>query len=87
MARQEQHPGAAFPDRLGGSRAFVDVEVVPDLHVARLEDRRQLGGHIGVEGVGVDRPFYHPGRHQRVATQPGDEGLGITSTWPMMKPP
>lgn len=55
----------------------MDVEIVPDHHIAGLEQWRQLGGHIGVESCAIDGAFNHPGRYQFVAAQSGDESLGI----------
>lgn len=74
---QEQHPGSACPDGVSGARAFVNVEIVPDHHIARFEERGELGDHPGIEGLAVDGAVYHPGRHQFIASQRRDECLGV----------
>ena len=55
----------------------MDIEIVPDRHIAGFELWRQLGGHISVESLAIDGAPDHPGRHQFMAAQPGDEGPGI----------
>ena len=77
IARQEHHPGAPGPYRLTSPWALVDVEIVPDHHIAGSELWCQLGGHISVESLAIDGALNHPGRHQFTAAQPGDKGLGI----------
>ena len=36
-----------------------------------------MGSHIGIEGLAIDGAVYHPGRHQFMASQRRDEGLGV----------
>jgi len=77
VAGQEQHPRPARFDCLSGSRTFVDIEIVPYDDIAGLEDGGELGFDIGIEGLAIHGPFDHPGRHQFVAAQGGDEGLRV----------
>ncbi len=67
----------ALFERLLGARAFVDVEIGKDDDVAGAQRRGELGLDIGVEGRAVDGALDDPGRHQFMATQAGDEGLGV----------
>lgn len=55
----------------------MDIEIVPDDHVTRLEGWSELGSHIGVELVAVHRAIDDEGRGDGIAAQPGDEGLSI----------
>ena len=77
IARQEHHPGIPGPYRLTSPWALVDVEIVPDHHIAGFELWRQLGGNISVDSLAIDGVLNHPGRHQFMAAQPGDKGLGM----------
>ncbi len=56
-------------------RRCLDGEVVDDHDIAARKRRGELGLDVGVEGGAVDRAVDHPGRHQAIGTQPGDEGL------------
>ena len=76
VRRQEQEPGALLAQDRGRLRAPVDGEVVEDDHVALAQGGGELGLDPGVEGGAVDRAVEHPGRHQAVVAQAGDEGLG-----------
>lgn len=55
----------------------MDVEIVPNDHVARLEGWSELGPHIGIELVAVHGTIDDERRRDGVATQPGDEGLCV----------
>lgn len=55
----------------------MDVEVIPDHHVARLKRRRELGLHVGVELVSVHGPVDNEGSRKGIAAQTGDKGLGV----------
>lgn len=53
------------------------IQIVPDHHVSRPEGWRELGAHIGLEGLAVHGAFDHPRRDQFMAAKAGDEGLGV----------
>ena len=77
ISRQEEHPGPPVPYRLTRPWAFVDVEIVPDHHIAGFELWCQLSGHISVKSFAIDGPLNHPRRDQFMTAQSGDKGLGI----------
>ena len=53
---QEEAPGALFGEGFCRPRAFMDIEIVEDHHVALPQAGRQLGAPIGIEGRSVDDP-------------------------------
>lgn len=77
VAGQEQHPGSVCSDGFSGAWAFVNIEIVPDHHIAWLEERGELGRYPGIEGRAVDGAVYHPGCYQFIAFQRCDECLGV----------
>lgn len=77
VAGQEKDPCPTRSDRVGGAWTFVDVEIVPDHHIARLEGWSELGDHIGIEGFAVYSAVNHPGCYKLVAFKGGDECLGV----------
>lgn len=54
----------------------MDVEIVPDHHVARLKRRCELGSHVGIELVSIHGPVDNEGSREGIAAQTGDKGLG-----------
>ena len=74
--RQEQDPCFLLGDGSGCPWAFVDVEIIPDHHVARLERRGELCAHISVELVAIHGAIDDKGSGYGIAAQPGDKGLG-----------
>ena len=52
-------------------------EVVEDDDIALFERRGELRLDIGLEDASVYRPIDDKRRRQTVASQPGDEGLGL----------
>ena len=77
VSRQEEYPRLSFGDGSRRSGALVDVEVIPDHHVARLKRRRELGSHVGVELVAIHGSIDDKGGDDGIAAQTGDEGLGV----------
>jgi len=55
----------------------MNIEIVPDNHVALLERGGELGVDVGVELVAVHGPIDNKGCSDGIATQAGDEGLGV----------
>ncbi len=55
----------------------MDVEVIPDDDVTWLESWGKLCSDVSVELVAIHRSIDDEGRGDRVASQPGDEGLRV----------
>ena len=67
IGRQEEEPRAPFLENGLGLLALVAGEVVEDDDITGLERWRQLGLHIGLEGLPVHRPVDDPWRRQSIA--------------------
>ena len=55
----------------------MDFQVVEDDDVACLQGGSELRRDVDVEGVSIQCAFYEPRRRQSMATQGGNEGLGV----------
>lgn len=64
-------------NKLSGSFAFVEGDVVEDDDITGLEFRSELGFDIGFETNLVHWGIDDPGRHHAMAAQTGDERLRL----------
>ena len=67
--RQKDEARADVPDRPSHGLSLMQVEVVEDHDVARLEGGRKELFDIGVEALAVDRPVEQAGRLDAVVAQ------------------
>lgn len=74
---QEQHPRPLSPNGVFRCRAFVGRKIVENDDVALCQGWCELRFDIGIEDASVHRAVDDEGRGQPVASQPGDEGLGL----------
>lgn len=65
------------PDQLLGRAAFVAGQIVHDHHIAFGQGGCQLGFHIEIENLFVHGRVDDPWRRQAMASQGGNEGLGM----------
>jgi hypothetical protein len=77
VGRQKEDPCALVADGLLGDRTLVSRQIVHDDDVASFKRRGELGLDIGFEDSPVHRRVDDEGRGEGVATQCGDEGLGL----------
>ena len=77
IGRQKEDPCALVEDGFLGDRTLVSRQIVHDDNVALFEGRGELGLDIGLEDSPVHRRVDDEGRGEGVATQSGDEGLGL----------
>jgi len=77
LGRRKENPCAAVENGFLDERAFVGGQIVRDDDVAFFEGRDELGLDMGFEESSVHRRVDDEGRGEGVATQSGDEGLGL----------
>jgi hypothetical protein len=77
VGREIAQLGTRSLDHLAHAWAFVAGQVVHDDDVATPQFRDQHLGHLGLEGVAVDRPIEHPGGDEAAHGQSADEGRGL----------
>jgi hypothetical protein len=77
IGRQEQEPGASLLQTFRRSHTLVDREVVEDDHITFRQCGRQLRLDVDVKRQAGNRAIDDPWRAQFVATQPGEEGVGL----------
>ena len=77
IGRKEQEPGALGANGLLGRGALMSRQIVQDDDVAGLEGRDELRLDIGFEDAPVHRGVNDERGGQGVASQAGNEGLGL----------
>ena len=74
---EKQEPGTSRLQRRGGLGGLVHLQVVEDDDVACLQGGSELRLDVDVEGGPIHCAFEEPWGRQPMATQGGNEGLGV----------